>query len=109
MTDADPLAPLLAERDRYRDALTTIQAAAALLSGEPPSPLFALLADDGDLSWSAVHTFVTNVIDLGMTPQAALADLTDDPAGVQEAMKRHPSAPQERPDALPGVPGQPHR
>lgn len=95
------------DRDRYRDALGTIQAAAALMSSERDSPLAVLTNRDGELSWSAVHTFVTDVVDLGMTPDAALADLADDPAGVQEAIARHPSVPQERPDDIPGVPDQP--
>lgn len=93
--------------DRYRDALVTIQAAAALLSHEQATPLNVLLSDDGDLSWSAVHTFIANVVDLGMTAQAALADLNDQPAGARDTPNSAPSAPQRYATGIPGVPDPP--
>lgn len=107
MTDADPLAGLLAERDRYRDALVTIQNAAAWTADSGTTDVAVLVGDDGNLDWSAVHTFVTDVVDLDMTPDAALADLADDPAGVQDAIERDPWGAIQRPATLPGVPDQP--
>lgn len=105
----DPLAPLLDERDRFRDALAVIQRASALLSHEQDNPLNVLLGDTGDLSWSAIHTFVTDVVDLGMSADAALADLTDEPPGALDAIARRPSSPQEFRPHPTWVPEQPHR
>lgn len=77
---------LVGDRDRFRDALTML-AEASVLTGrmvDQANPLAIFLTEDGDLNWSAVHTFTGSVLGDGMTAPAALADLTGSPICVQE-------------------------
>lgn len=68
----------MTDQDRYRDALALLRAAA---TSEHQHPVYGVLVTPClHLDWSAVHTFVSSVLDLGMTAEQALADLNDAPA-----------------------------